>query len=128
MVARKPVLDNMYNIRTTQAATDISKFITLPEPLIKHTHFLVCALTLSSIIHLSLWSSLPVMAPDEDLKQQIKMNAGALRAVTHIWPSAGMGFQQVTKVAQKIYTNRKDAVCQVFWQDFVEEDFVELWD
>jgi hypothetical protein len=118
----------MYPIRAIKAASNISAFVTLPESLIKHTHFLVCAITLSSIIHLSLWSSVPVMAPDEDLRQQIRLNAGALKAVAPILPSAAMGFQQVSKAAQKIYSNRKDAICQFFWRDFVEDDFVELWD
>jgi hypothetical protein len=116
--------NNAHTIRTTQAAFNISKLITLPAPLIKHTHFFVCALTLSSITHLSLWSSLPVIAPDQDLKQQIRMNVGALKAVATVWPSAGMGFRQVTSTMQKVYAYRKDAFGEVFWRDFIEEDFM----
>lgn len=116
--------DNIHTARATQAASSISKLVTLPGSLLKHTHFFVCALTLSSISHLSLWSSLPIMASDQDLRQQIRMNAGALRAVAHIFPSSGIGFRQVTTVAQKIYTNRKNAVGDVFWRDFIDEDFM----
>jgi len=118
------VPNNAHTIRTTQAASNISKLVTLPAPLVKHTHFFVCALTLSSITHLSLWSSLPVMAPDQDLKQEIRMNVGALKAVAPVLPSAGMGFRQVTSVMQKIYAYRKEAFGEVFWRDFVEEDFM----
>ncbi len=64
------------------------------------------------------------MAPDQDLRQQIQMNAGALKAVAHIFPSARMGHQQVTLVAQKIHANRKNAIGEVFWQDFADEDFM----
>ncbi len=64
------------------------------------------------------------MAPDQDLKQQIRMNAGALKAVASFWPSAGLGLQQMTNVAQKIYANRKDAVGEEFWRDFIEDDFM----
>ena len=116
--------DNIHTARAAQAASNISKLVTLPGSLMKHTHFFVCALTLSSISHLSLWSSLPVMASDQDLRQQIRMNTGALRAVAPVIPAARIGFRQVTTVAQRIYANRKDAVGEVFWRDFVEEDFM----
>lgn len=116
--------DAIHTRRTIQAASNISKLVTLPGPLVKHTHFFVCSLALSSITHLSLWATLPVMAPDQDLKQQIRMNAGALKAVASFWPSAGLGLQQMTNVAQKIYANRKDAVGEEFWRDFIEDDFM----
>lgn len=116
--------DNMHTIRTIQAASNISKLVSFPGPLVKHTHFFVCALTLSSITHLSLWATLPVMSPDQDLRQQIRMNAGALKAVAPFWPSAEIGLRQVTNVAQKIFANRKDAVGEVFWRDFIEADFI----
>ena len=65
-----------------------------------------------------------VIAPDQDLKQQIWMNVGALKAVAPFWPAAGIGLQQMTSVAQKIYANRKDAVGEVFWRDFINDDFM----
>jgi hypothetical protein len=123
-VALGSTTDNIYTGRTAQAASNISKLVTLPGSLIKHTHFFICALTLSSISHLSLWSSSSVMAYDQDLRQKIRMNAGALRAVAPFWPLAGIGFRQLTTAAQKIYAKRKDAVSEVFWRDFVEEDFM----
>lgn len=52
------------------------------------------------------------------------MNVGALKAVATVWPSAGMGFRQVTSTMQKIYAYRKDAFGEVFWRDFIEEDFM----
>jgi hypothetical protein len=115
--------DNMHTIRTIQAASNISKLVTLPGPLVKHTQFFVCALSLSSITHLSLWATLPVMSPDQDLREQIRMNAGALKAVAPVWPSAEIGLRQVTNVAQKIFANRKD-VGEGFWRDFIEDDFM----
>lgn len=116
--------DNIHTVKATQAASEISKLVSLPGPLLKHTHFFVCALTLSSISHLSHWSSSPVMASDRDSREQIRLNAGALKALAPAFPSAGIGFQQMTKVAQKIHANRKDAVGEIFWRDFVEEDFM----
>ncbi|KAG9228510.1 hypothetical protein BJ875DRAFT_526514 [Amylocarpus encephaloides] len=121
----RSTLDNVHTAKEAQAASNIGKLIMLPGSLIKHTHFFVCALTLSSISHLSLWSSLPVIGPDQDLQQQIQLSAGALKAVAHVYPSARMGYQQVSLVAQKIYANRKEeAIGQIFWQDFADEDFM----
>ena len=123
-VSLRSTPDNIHTVKAAQAALNISMLVTLPGSLIKHTHFFVCALTLSSINHLSQWSSLPMMASDQDLRQQIQLNAGALKAIASICPSAGMGFRQVTTVAQKIYANRKNAVGEIFWRDFADEDFM----
>jgi hypothetical protein len=68
--------DTVHTWRTTQAARNISKLVTLPGLLVKHKHFFVCALTLSSITHLSLWTTFPVLTPDYHLKQPIRMNMG----------------------------------------------------
>jgi hypothetical protein len=65
-----------------------------------------------------------VIAPDYDMKQQIRINAGALKAVAPFWPAAGIGHQQITSVAQKIYVNRKDTVREIFWGDFIDDDFM----
>jgi hypothetical protein len=119
-----PKPDHLHTIRTIQAASTISKLVTLPGPLVKHTHFFVCALALSSITHLSLWATLPVMSPDQDLKQNIRMNAGALKSVAPFWPTAELGLQQVTNVAQKIFAIRKDVAGEAFWRDLLDDDFI----
>lgn len=116
--------DLVHTHRTTLAASAISKLVTLPGPLVKHTHFFVCALTLSSITHISLWATLPVLSPDQDLKQQLRMNMGALKAAAPFWPAARMGLGQVTGVARRIWASRKEAVGEVFWSEFVDEDFM----
>lgn len=56
------------------------------------------------------------------MKEQIRLNAGALKAIADVWPSARLGFGQVTKAAQKIYANRKDAAGDIFWRDFMQDD------
>jgi hypothetical protein len=117
-------VDHTHTFKTAQAAARVSKLVSLPTPLIKHTHFFVCALTLSSIVHLSMWSSLPIFSPEQDLKEQIRMNAGALKAIANVWPSAWMGFSQVTKAGQMIYATRKDIAGDVFWLDFMQEDIM----
>ncbi|KAH8586593.1 hypothetical protein B0O99DRAFT_528392 [Bisporella sp. PMI_857] len=119
-----PTTDSIHALKIAQAASNISKLVALPIPLLRHTHFFICALALSSITHLSLWSALPAMAPDHDLKQQILMNLGGLKAVAGAWPAAEVGYRQVSKVAQKIYSNRKDTMRDVFWLDFIDKDIM----
>ncbi|CZR56433.1 related to Zn(II)2Cys6 transcriptional activator [Phialocephala subalpina] len=119
-----PMPDNLHTFQTAQAAANISRLVAIPTPLINHTHFFVCALALSSIAHLSTWSALPIISKEQDLKELIRLNAGALKAIAKIWPSSRMGFGQVTKAAQMIYANRKDAAEDVFWRDFMQEDIM----
>ncbi|KAH9219784.1 hypothetical protein DL95DRAFT_358480 [Leptodontidium sp. 2 PMI_412] len=112
-------LDDIHSSKATQAASNLSKLVGMPTPLIHHTHFFICALTYSSISHLSLWSHLPLMAADEHLKEEIRMNAGALRAMRVVWPSAQTAFSQVSVAAQRVFEMRKDAVGDVFWRDLI---------
>ncbi|KUJ17570.1 uncharacterized protein LY89DRAFT_583976 [Mollisia scopiformis] len=119
-----PTVDNMHTIKTAQAAANVSRLVALPTPLINHTHFFVCALTMSSIVHLSMWSALPIISPEQELKEQIRMNAGALKAIANVWHSARMGFGQVTKAGQMIYATRKDVAGDVFWRDFMQDDIM----
>jgi hypothetical protein len=111
-------------MKTAHAASNISKLVALPTPLLKHSHFFICALALSSISHLSLWSALPVMAPDQDIKEQIKLNVGALRKISSVWSSARLGYGQVTIVARKIFETRKEKVGEIFWSEFMGDDIM----
>jgi len=73
--------------------------VALPVPLLGHTHFFICGLALSSITHLSIWSALPAMALNNNLKKQILMNLeGGFLAVAGAWPVARVGYSQVIKV------------------------------
>ena len=116
--------DMVHSQRTIQAASNISKLVTIPGSLVKHTQFFVCALVLSSITHLSSWATLPVMSPDQDLRQQIRMNEGALKAVVSVWPSAGIGLEQVTMVARNIYASRRDNASDEFWRDLIDDSII----
>jgi hypothetical protein len=114
---------NLHAMKTVQAAQDISKLIMLPVSLAKHTHFFTCVVTLASIVHLSCWSVLIPVYHDEDLKQQLRLNTGALKSLWQVWPSAGQAFGQVKGVAQEIYAAKKHAA-QVSFSDwnFTEEE------
>ncbi|KAE8453374.1 hypothetical protein EG329_010235 [Mollisiaceae sp. DMI_Dod_QoI] len=113
---------NVHAAKTIQAAQDISKLIQLPVPLVKHTHFFTCVVTLASIVHLSCWSVLMPLIHDDDLKQQLRLNTGALKTLWQVWPSAGKAFGQVKGVAQEIYAGKKQAAEIGFWSNFSDEE------
>ena len=115
---------NVHAMKTIQAAQDISKLITLPVSLAKHTHFFTCVVTLASIVHLSCWSVLLPLTRDDDLKQQLRLNTGALKSLWQVWPSAGQAFGQVKGVAQEIYAAKKQAAEVGFgdWTNFTEDE------
>jgi len=115
---------NVHAAKTIQAAQDISKLISLPVPLAKHTHFFTCVVTLASIVHLSCWSAL-MLFHDDDLKQQLRLNTGALKTLWQVWPSAGQAFGQVKGVAQEIFTLKKQQAEIGFWTDFSNEEVLQ---
>lgn len=116
---------NVHAANTVQAAQDISKLISLPIPLVKHTHFFTCVVTLASIVHLSCWSVLMPYTQDDDLKQQLRLNTGALKTLWQVWPSAGKAFGQVKGVAQEIFAAKKQAVENGYWSQFTDEEVMQ---
>lgn len=78
--------------------------------------------TLASIVHLSCWSTLTPLIQDDDLKQQLRLNTGALKTLWQVWPSAGKAFGQVKGVAQEIYAAKKQAAEIGYWANLSEED------
>jgi hypothetical protein len=112
-------------IKTEQAASNITQLVTLPTPLTRHTHFFICAITLASVVHLSLWAGSSLTDSDHELKEQIRMEKGALKTMAGVWPCAMIVFDQVTKVAQTIHMNRKRVVDEVRWHGCTDKDL--LW-
>jgi hypothetical protein len=109
-------------IKTEQAASNITQLVTLPTPLTRHTHFFICAITLASVVHLSLWAASDLNDLDHDRKEQIRMEKGALKTMAGVWPSAKTVFDQVTKVAQTIHMNRKGVVDGALWRDYMDKN------
>jgi hypothetical protein len=115
---------NIHAAKIIQAAESISKLITLPVPLIRHTHFFTCIVTLASIVHLSYWAGLLPLSYDENLKQQIRLNTGALKQLAEAWPSATRVAKQVKGVAQEVFASRKLAASEGFWGVLSEEEML----
>ncbi|KAF4436287.1 Zn(II)2Cys6 transcriptional activator [Fusarium acutatum] len=98
---------NSHTKHTIRAARELSKLISYRVPLLKHTHFFAYMVTLSSTIHLSRWSLAFVAQDDQDLRQNMGQNIGALLKYAEIWPMAQHLGLQVKQMAKRIYTTKK---------------------
>ncbi|KAL2129911.1 hypothetical protein VTI74DRAFT_7154 [Chaetomium olivicolor] len=115
---------NAHTRHTLTAASEISKMITQPVPVTHHTHFFTCVITLSSIVHLSKWAL--YFVDDEDhLRQQIRLNIGALNKLSKVWKAAETAWGQVKGVAQEIYREKKaQQISPAFWVGFTQEQMI----
>ncbi|KAH6636204.1 hypothetical protein F5144DRAFT_487549 [Chaetomium tenue] len=115
---------NAHTRHTLTAASEISKMITQAVPITQHTHFFTCVITLSSIVHLSKWAL--YFVDDEDhLRQQIRLNIGALNKLSKVWKAADTAWAQVKGVAQEIYREKKaQQISPAFWVGFTQEQMM----
>lgn len=119
---------NAHTRHTITAACEISKMITQAVPILQHTHFFTCVVTLSSIVHLSKWALYMVVDytnDEDDLRQQIRLNIGGLSKLSKVWKGAGRAWQQVKGVAQEIYRSKKaQEISPAFWVGFTQEQML----
>ncbi|KAI2617227.1 hypothetical protein GGS26DRAFT_596548 [Hypomontagnella submonticulosa] len=117
-----------FNIHTKHiitAACEISKMVTYNVPITSHTHFFTCVLTLSSIVHLSKWALEYFIHDEDDLRQQIRLNIGALNKLSNVWKAASTASGQVKGVAQEIYrAKRAQQSNPSFWVGFTQEEII----
>jgi len=62
---------------------------------------------------------------DDDLRQQLRLNTGALKTLWQVWPSAGRAFRQVKGVAQDIFAAKKQLVENGYWPTLTDEDVMQ---
>lgn len=106
-VTNKPF--NAHTRHTLTAATAISHLVSLPVPaLTTHTHFFTCVLTLSSTVHLCKWALHFVQYDDDDLRQILRLNIGALNELSKVWPAAERAKGQIRAVASEIFEAKKE--------------------
>jgi hypothetical protein len=115
---------NSHTRHTLSAATEVTKMLTDAVPLTSHTHFFTCVITLASIVHLSRWA-LSFLPDEEDLRQQIRLNIGALAKLSEVWKAAHTAGEQVKGVAQEIYrAKRSQQINPAFWVGFTQEQMI----
>ncbi|KAH8655484.1 hypothetical protein BX600DRAFT_482961 [Xylariales sp. PMI_506] len=114
-------LFNTHTKHTLDAARTVGHMITQPVPVLSHTHFFICVITLSSIVHLSNWASY-FIEDEEDLRQLIRINIGALKTLSEVWKAASTACEQVQGVAQEIYhEKKKQQIAPAFWAGLTQE-------
>ncbi|KAJ4324158.1 hypothetical protein N0V84_003991 [Fusarium piperis] len=114
---------NAHTKHTIQSANEISRLITYRVPLLSHTHFFTCVITLSSIVHLSKWALFFVPHDDDSLRQQIRLNIGALSKISLVWGNADRAGRQVRGVAQEIYRAKKQQqMTPQYWLGLTQEE------
>ncbi|KAI5863296.1 hypothetical protein GGS23DRAFT_604915 [Durotheca rogersii] len=115
---------NIHTRHIIKAACEISKMVTYNVPITSHTHFFTCVLTLSSIVHLSKWA-LYFIHDEDDLRQQVRLNIGALNKLSNVWKAANTASGQVRGVAQEIYRAKKaQQTNPQFWVGFTQEEII----
>ncbi|KAK3375265.1 hypothetical protein B0H63DRAFT_273581 [Podospora didyma] len=115
---------NAHTQHTFRAACEISKMVTQAVPILKHTHFFTCVVTMSSRVHLSKWA-LYFVDDEDDLRQQIRLNIGALDKLSRVWKAANTAWGQVRAVAQDIYREKKASqISPTFWVGFTQEQMI----
>lgn len=120
---------NAHTRHTFSAASEVSKMITAAgAPITAHTHFFTCVITLSSVVHLSKWAQLFFLHDDaeDDLRQQIRLNIGALGRLSSVWKAAGTAAGQVTGTARDIYRAKKaQQISPAYWVGFTQQEMIE---
>jgi hypothetical protein len=118
---------DVHTAKAMQAAKDISALITLPCPLVKHTPFFSCAVTMASIVFLSYWSFIATEAGDAFIKENIRLNIGVLKTLTDDvgWPIARTVLGQVKGVAQELFQSRKALNNAYSWNAVTREEILQ---
>ncbi len=72
---------------------------------------------MSSVVHLAYWSFFVADGEDSLVKEQIRLNIGALKTYADLWPVAKCVLGQVRGVAQEMFASKKMESLQ--YVDFV---------
>jgi hypothetical protein len=107
-----------------QAAKEISKLARLPCPLVQHTPFFNCAVTMAAVVYLSYWSFIATESADTVIKENIRLNIGVLKALSEIYPIATTVLGQVKGVAQELFSSRR-ALNNVYWAHVTKEEILQ---
>jgi hypothetical protein len=115
---------DLHTAKAMAAARDISKLARMPCPLIKHTPFFTCAVTMAAVVYLSYWSFIATETGDSVIKEHIRLNIGVLKTMAEIWPVAKTVLGQVKGVAQELFASRK-ALNNAYWNVVTREEILQ---
>jgi hypothetical protein len=114
---------DLHTAKAMQAAKDICVLIKLPCPLVKHTPFFTCAVTMAAVVYLSYWSFIATESGDSVIKEHIRLNIGVLKTWAKVMPIAKTVLGQVKGVAQELFASRK-ALNNAYWSSVTREEIL----
>ena len=115
---------DLHTAKAMTAAKEISKLARLPCPLVKHTPFFNCAVTMAAVVYLSYWSFIATEGGDTVIKEHIRLNIGVLKALSEIYPIATTVLGQCKGVAQELFASRK-ALNNAYWAHVTKEEILQ---
>lgn len=115
---------DLHTAKAMAAAKEVSKLARLPCPLVKHTPFFNCAVTMAAVVYLSYWSFIATEGGDTVIKEHIRLNIGVLKALSEIYPIASTVMGQVKGVAQELFASRK-ALNNAYWAHVTKEEILQ---
>lgn len=113
-----------HTAKTLQAAEDIAKLIKLPSPLAKRSPFFTCAVVMAAVVHLSYWSFIVPDGEDGPIKEFIKLDSGALKSLSAVWPISKACLGQVKGVAHEMFTSKK-AMSIHLWSSITGDEMLQ---
>lgn len=128
---------NLHTRHVLSAANEIGKLATHRTPLVRHTHFFICAVVLASIVQLSAWSSSSasqggVGREEEEeeslVREQVRLCIGALRQMATVWGTASRALGQVREVAGHVHVwMAQSRQMEQFLVHVTEEDMLNIF-
>jgi hypothetical protein len=113
-----------HTANSMNAATNICMLIKLPCPLVKHSPFFTCAITMAAVVYLAYWSFIVSEDKDRAIKEHIRLNIGSLKAMAPVMPIARTVLGQVRGVAQELFASKK-AIRNAFYGHGTREQILE---
>jgi len=115
---------DIHTAKAMNAAKEVSKLARLPCPLVKHTPFFNCAVTMAAVVYLSYWSFIATEGGDTVIKDHIRLNIGVLKALGEIYPIATTVLGQVKGVAQELFAARR-TMNNDYWAHVTREEILQ---
>ncbi|MCJ1311211.1 hypothetical protein MMC25_004882 [Agyrium rufum] len=102
----------LHTAKAVAAADRIANLITLPGPILNHTPFATCMLTLGAVVHLSAYVLTPEGKPNEaqSLKELLGLEVGALKAIGATWNVAGAVMERIKGASREVLQWKKQPV------------------
>jgi hypothetical protein len=96
-----------HTANSMNAAMNICLLIKMPCPLVKHSPFFTCAITMAAVVYLAYWSFIVTEERDKVIKEHIRLNIGSLKSIATVMPIARTVLDQVKGVAQELFTSKR---------------------